>query len=146
MFVFYKSFKNRNLNNFSGFFTTSVVLRMMRLAFLLTYLGLMRTSGAISRCCKIAQSNGVSNQRGIPQPSSVTKFDYFAKPFLRVNFSLETGSVSKSTHKKVVFWTLRTDPVFARRSQRRVLIFASIFQCSGCVNESTHRIRPSIDR
>lgn len=41
-----------------------VVLGTMRPAFLLTYLGLMRIFGAICRCCMIAQSNGLSNQRG----------------------------------------------------------------------------------
>ncbi|MNC06892.1 hypothetical protein D3C75_544180 [compost metagenome] len=36
-------------------------LRMMRLAFLLTYLGLMRISGAICRCYNIARKHDGSN-------------------------------------------------------------------------------------
>lgn len=38
-----------------------VVLQMMRLAFLLPYLGLVRTSGVICRSCKIIGNNDVSN-------------------------------------------------------------------------------------
>ena len=38
-------------------------------------------SGAICRCCKIAQSNGVSNQREKVSLSSVMKFDHLASLF-----------------------------------------------------------------
>lgn len=43
------------------FFAACVVLRMMRLAFLLPYLVLIKTSGVICRSCKIGRNDGRDN-------------------------------------------------------------------------------------